>query len=494
MDYFLALDQGTTGTTAALVDASDLSFIDKINHEYKQIYPNPGEVEHNLNDIWSSVNSTVSELLKKNSVDTKDIIAIGITNQRETICAFDRAGKPLYNALVWQDKRTQQYCQEQTDSTVEMVKRLTGLPLDPYFSATKMKWLLDNSIEVSQAKKQNDLCFGTIDSYLLYKLTAGKSFKTEPSNASRTLLVNIETGQYDSALLNFFGISNQCLPEIVDSFGRFGVTEGLSFLPDGIPITGILGDQQSALLGQNCLKSGELKCTYGTGAFLLVNTQEKVVRSSNGLLSTIAYQHQGKRAYALEGSSFIAGAAVQWMRDNLGILASSSDSEDLGRKVRDLKEMQSIVFLPFFSGIGSPRWISDAKAAIVGLTRDSNKNHITRACLEGICHAIDDLIKAMESDLQSPIKILRVDGGAVANDLLMEIQSNLSELEIHRPNIIETTAFGAVLAAAIGVGRFEIDEIGSLHKIEKKFSPSLDDNTYYQKKKTLWDETIKKLY
>lgn len=494
MDYFLALDQGTTGTTAALVNANDLSFIDKINQEYKQIYPTPGEVEHNLNDIWDSVSSTVSELIKKNSVDPKNIIAIGITNQRETICSFNKAGKPLYHALVWQDKRTQAFCQEQTDTTVEMVKRLTGLPLDPYFSATKMKWLLDNSIEVSQAKKGNDLYFGTIDTYLLYKLTSGKSYKTEPSNASRTLLVNIETGQYDPALLNLFGISKQCLPDIVDSFGTFGVTEGLKFLPDGIPITGILGDQQSALFGQNCLKAGELKCTYGTGAFLLVNTEDEVVRSSNGLLTTIAYQYKGKRAYALEGSSFIAGAAVQWLRDNLGIFVKSSASEVMGRKVENLSEMESIVFLPFFSGIGSPRWISDAKAAIVGLTRDSNKNHITRACLEGICFAIDELIKAMESDLQKPIKVLRVDGGAVANDLLMEIQSTLSDLEIHRPNVIETTAFGAVLAAAIGVGKFDINDIGSLHQIEKKFGPNPDDRAYFEKKKVLWNQTIEKLY
>ena len=434
------------------------------------------------------------QLCTRNCVDTDKIIGIGITNQRETVCSFNKKGKPLYNALVWQDKRTLQFCQEQTDSTLDMVKRLTGLPLDPYFSATKMKWLLENSVIVAQAKKEDDLCFGTIDSFLLYKLTNGASYKTEPSNASRTLLVNIETGNYDCSLLDLFNIPKKCLPEIVDSFGEFGKTTGLSFLPDGIPITGILGDQQSALFGQNCLKYGELKCTYGTGAFLLVNTEDKVVRSTNGLLTTIAYQHNGKVAYALEGSSFIAGAAVQWLRDNLEIITNASETEAIGRQVTDLNEMKNILFLPFFSGIGSPHWIGDAKAAIVGLTRDSKKCHIVRACLEGICFSIDDLIKAMEIDLGKEILNLRVDGGAVANNLLMEIQATISNLEIDRPEVIETTAYGAVLAAAVGLGKISLKDLGNMHKTEQKFNPSLKDSGYFKVKKTDWINTIKKLY
>ncbi len=494
MEYLLALDQGTTGTTAALVDAKTLQFIGKVNHEYRQIYPQPSWVEHDLNDIWNSVESTVTELLKKFNVDARKITAIGITNQRETICAFDKKGNPVYHALVWQDKRTSAFCEEQTEASKEMVRRLTGLPLDPYFSATKIKWLLENSIEVQSAKSENDLCFGTIDTYLLYRLTAGESFKTEPSNASRTLLVNIESGDYDSALLSFFNVPRQTLPEIVDSFGEFGVTKGLSFLPDGIPITGILGDQQAALFGQNCLRTGELKCTYGTGAFLLVNTEDKIIRSSHGLLSTIAYGYKGKLAYALEGSSFIAGAAVQWLRDNLQLIGSAAESEAVAREVEDLKEMANILFLPFFSGIGSPYWIADAKAAIIGLTRDTKKSHLVRACLEGICFAIGDLVSAMEKDLGEKIKVLKVDGGAVANNLLMEMQSTISNLDVWRPEIIETTAYGAVLAAAVGKGNISLDELDAFHKLDKEFHVQEDEVAYYQQKREQWEKSIKRLY
>lgn len=496
MSYIIAIDQGTTGTTALLVNAQSFELVGKINHEFPQIYPKPGLVEHCLSEIWATVEGTITELMSKFNIDPQTIVALGITNQRETTCAFNSQGQPLANAIVWQDRRTHDFCQKlKDDQKEEELKQKTGLPIDPYFSATKMRWLLKNNDSVKQALEQDDLKFGTIDTFLLYKLTSGESFATDASNASRTLLYNLETGEFDNDLLELFEVPSKTLPEIKDSIGLFGKTKSLTFLPDGIPITGILGDQQSALFGQAGVRSGDIKCTYGTGAFLLLNTGDEIFRSSTGLLSTVAYRKDGKDYFALEGSTYIAGAAVQWLRDNLNFFPSSPEIEKLALEVHDLSEMEHLLFLPFFTGIGSPYWNSQAKAAIIGLTRDTHKAHIARACLDGIALSINDLIMAMEKDTSSKLKNLKVDGGAVSNSLLMELQSYISGLEIVRPKVIETTGYGACLAAAIGSDLLDFDQIQNYWQEDTR--TNAQDETvlhFYQQKKEQWTKAISKIY
>ncbi len=495
MKYLLAIDQGTTGTTAVLVDTENYKIIAKENQEFPQIFPSPGLVEHDLNDIWRTVEFTVKEVLSTAKIKATDIAAIGITNQRETICPFNKHGKPLHNAIVWQDRRTGEFCENLKKKGAEsLIKSKTGLPVDPYFSGSKVNWLLNNSESVKEALKKDDLLMGNIDSFLLYKLSGCVSFYTEGSNASRTMLYNINDGQWDDELCELMGVPKSILPEVKNSFDQFGITKGLSFLPDGIPITGILGDQQSALFGQAGISKGDLKCTYGTGAFILLNTGEEPFESKNGLITTIAYQRAGKTYYALEGSSYIAGAAVQWLRDNLNLFPSSPDVEDMALKVKNLKEMENILFFPFFTGIGSPYWESEAKAAIVGLTRDTNNHHLSLACLDGICLSIEDLIRSMRSDSGLEIKTLKVDGGAVSNNLLMETQATISNTQIIRPQVIETTAFGACLAAAIGAKIIDIDSLNNLWKEDRVFDPCEDKIKHYDKKKVQWTNTIQKLY
>ncbi len=493
MAFYLAIDQGTTGTQACLVDAKTFEFIDKVKVEYRQIYPQPGWVEHDLSDIWKSVETCVSELLKNNKVDPKKIRAIGLTNQRETICSFNRKGEALYHALVWQDRRTSAFCEELKKSKdADYIKEKTGLTIDPYFSASKMHWLLHHAKSVQEGLNRNDLLFGTIDTYLLYKLTSGLSHATDYSNASRTLIFDIQTGSWDEKLCRIFSIPRETLPEVKDSFSYFGKTQGLTFLPDNIPITGILGDQQSALFGQAGFEKGSIKCTYGTGAFMLLNTGASLVRSKNGLLTTIAYQHKGSIAYALEGSCYIAGAAVQWLRDNLKVIKSSSDVEKLAVSATE-QSTQNILLFPFFSGIGSPYWKPEAKAALIGLSRDSGNAEIARATLEGIALSIHDLFRSMQEDTKIQINDLRVDGGAAANNFLLELQSNFCHTIILRPKVIETTAFGAILACAIGAGDLEFKDIKELWKEDRVFKPE-GNNHYYKNKQKLWDETIKKIF
>lgn len=495
MSFILSIDQGTTGTTAALISAKNFELVAKVNQEYTQIYPQPGWVEHNLNEIWSSVQATVQQVLKEANVLPAQIQSIGITNQRETTCAFNREGHPMANAIVWQDRRTSAQCQELRKlGHNESIKNKTGLPLDPYFSATKMQWLLKNNEQVQAAKNNDQLLFGTIDTFLLYKLTGHRVHATEASNASRTLLYNLKTSSWDDELMKLFEIPSRTLPTILDSFTEFGKTQGLRFLPDGIPITGILGDQQAALYGQAGLKKGDMKCTYGTGAFLLMNTERELVFSQNGLLTTVAYRSRGEDFYALEGSCYIAGAAVQWVRDNLHLIQRSPDIESLAAQVKNLDEMKNILFLPFFTGLGSPYWEPEAKGTIIGLTRDTSSAHIARACLEGIALSIHDLIKSMEQDSGLKLNSLRVDGGAVQNDLLLTIQATISELEIIRPQIIETTAFGAALASAVGSREFSAQDITKLWKKDESFHSNRNWEVYYQTKKQQWGEVIKRLY
>ncbi|MGB0454536.1 MAG: glycerol kinase GlpK [Bacteriovoracaceae bacterium] len=480
MKFILSLDQGTTGSTAALICADTLKFVAKSNTEFPQIFPKSGWVEHNLDDIWNSIRTSTLDVFKKANASADNIIAIGITNQRETTCAFDKNGKPLHNAIVWQDRRTSSWCLENKKNLEENLKEKTGLPLDPYFSGTKMMWLLENSEDVKKAALDKNLKFGTIDTYLIYKLTGSTSHVTDTTNASRTLLMDLESLCFDSSLLETFKIPNNTLPEIKNSVDQFGETKGLDFLPDGIPITGVLGDQQAALYGQACFNPGEMKCTYGTGAFLLANTGDKIVHSKAGLLTTVAFTSKEKTHYALEGSSYIAGAAVQWLRDNLKFFNEAPKIEELAKNA-DMERCQELIFFPFFSGIGSPYWAPEAKAAIVGMDRGTNQEEISRACLEGIALSINDLINAVRSDYEGDVNSLKVDGGAVANNFLMQLQSNFSKLTIVRPEVIETTAYGAALAAIKGHKGLDDQEIQNLWEENQSFNPE-SDLDYYNKK------------
>jgi glycerol kinase len=491
MKFVLAIDQGTTGSTSLLMDAQTLKVLDKEKIDYRQIYPKPGWVEHNLEDIWNSVSESVSTVLKRQKVDGKDITGIGITNQRETTCAYSKTGKPLHHAIVWQDRRTADYCDKNREAYEAKCRKKTGLPLDPYFSGSKMNWFLNNIQAVRDAAGKNDLLLSTVDTFLVHRLTSGGSFVTEPSNASRTMLMDLKTFEWDHDLLEFFGVKKDFLPTIKESFCEFGRTKGCSFLPDGIPILSILGDQQAALFGQACVNVGDIKATYGTGAFLLLNTGEKIIESKTGLLTTAAYSFKGKKIYALEGSAYIAGAAVQWLRDNLNAIKSSPEVESLAKEVTDLEQMEHVLFMPFFTGIGTPYWNSEAKGAITGLTRDTHNGHIARACLEGIALSLNDSVSSFKKDFET-LNDIRVDGGAAANDLLMQLQSNFSDKKILRPVCIDTTAFGVAAGCLVGLGQVSIEEMGKFWALEKEFTP--EKNEYYPKKKKLWDATIKKLF
>jgi glycerol kinase len=491
MNYLLAIDQGTTGSTSLLIDAKTYKVIGKEKIDYPQIFPQPSWVEHNLENIWDSVRLSIETILKRSKIDAKEILAIGITNQRETTCAYDKQGNPLYHAIVWQDRRTASFCDEHRGKYQTDHQHKTGLPLDPYFSATKMRWLLDNVPTVKAAADKSNLLLSTVDSFLLYRLSNGKSFATEASNASRTMLMNLETFQWDDELLKFFGISKSFLPEIKESFSNFGSTQGCSFLPDGIPILSILGDQQAALFGQACVNVGDLKCTYGTGAFLLLNTGSEIVHSQTGLLTTAAYSHKGQKIYALEGAAYVAGAAVQWLRDNLKSIKSSLEVEMLANEVTDMKQMEHILFMPFFTGIGTPYWNSEAKAAILGLTRGTENSHIARACLEGIAFSVNDSVSSFKKDFQH-LNDIRVDGGASSNNLLMQFQANFSNKKILRPEVVDTTAYGVAMGALVGRGEINIEDLSRHWKLQNEFQPQSD--AYYSKKKELWDSTIKRLY
>ncbi len=491
MNYLLAIDQGTTGSTSLLIDIKTFKVVDKEKIDFPQLFPHPACVEHNLEDIWKSVSTSIETILKRSKISGKEILAIGITNQRETTCAYDKRGKPLYNAIVWQDRRTASFCDQHREEYQKSFQHKTGLPLDPYFSATKMRWLLDNVPAVKSAAYKDDLHLSTVDSFLLYRLTNGQSFATEASNASRTMLMDLETFHWDDGLLDFFGISKKFLPEIKESFTQFGLTSGCSFLPDGIPILSILGDQQAALFGQACVNVGDLKCTYGTGAFLLLNTGQEIIHSQTGLLTTAAYSHRGQKIYALEGAAYIAGAAVQWLRDNLKSIKSSLEVEMLASEVKDLTQMEHILFMPFFTGIGTPYWNSEAKAAIIGLTRGTENSHIARACLEGIAFSVNDSVSSFKKDF-SHLNDIRVDGGASSNNLLMQFQANFSNKKILRPEIVDTTAYGVAMGAMVGRGEITVQDLAQHWKLENEFQPQSD--AYYSKKKDLWDSTIKRLY
>jgi len=470
--YVLAIDQGTTSSRALILDQR-LSVKGTSGVEFRQIFPKPGWVEHDFDDIWSSTLKAIGRAMREAGAKGKDIHGIGITNQRETTLLWERkSGKPIHNAIVWQDRRTADLCNElKAQGKEPWIREKTGLVLDAYFSGTKLRWLLENVKGAREKAERGELCFGTIDCALLYRLTGGAVHATDVTNASRTLLMDLEKRAWDDELCGLFQAPRAVLPEIKPSAGVFGHTRGVKGLPDGIPIAGIAGDQQSALVGQACFAEGEAKCTYGTGAFLLMNAGPRKVTSKHGLLGTVAWQIGNDVAYALEGSAFIAGAAVQWLRDGLGVIRKSSEIEDLASSVPD---SHGVTFVPALAGLGAPHWRQEARGLISGIDRGVTRAHLARAALEGVAFEIYDLAQAMAQDIGKPMPMFRVDGGMSANDLLMQFQADLLQTPIERPKMIETTALGAAFLAGLGTGLWAgTKELKSAWKAGKQFRPKM---------------------
>ena len=471
-DLLLAIDQGTTGTTVLVMDTEGRTLA-RHTEEFPQHYPQPGWVEHDAEEIWRSVNVAADRVLSSGAVDKARIAAIGITNQRETTVLWERAsGKPVANAIVWQDRRTADTCKRLRDEgRLELVKTRTGLVLDPYFSGTKLAWLLDNVSAARERAQRGELAFGTIDSFLIHRLSGGASHVTDATNASRTLLMRLDGCAWDDELCDLFAVPKSVLPEIVSSAAVVAKTKGFAGLPDGLPIAGIAGDQQAALFGQACFAVGDTKCTYGTGAFALTNIGDAPKPSAGGLLTTVAWKTPGRVAYALEGSSFIAGAAVQWLRDGLGLIKSAAEVEALARRV---DSSDGVIFVPALAGLGAPFWDPDARGAISGITRGTTAAHLARATLEGVAFQVADLLRCMRDDLGQPLKRMRVDGGAAANDLLMQFQADVAAIGIERPKELESTARGAAMLAGVGVGLFaDIEAAAQMSKPERFFEPKM---------------------
>lgn len=472
MPFVLALDQGTTSSRAILFDEAG-AVRGSSQREFPQHFPRPGWVEHVPEEIWNSQLETASAALSDAGVDASGVAAVGITNQRETTIVWDRAtGRPIANAIVWQDRRTVAFCEELRSRGLEpMIRMKTGLLLDPYFSATKLRWVLDNVEGARERAERGHLAFGTVDSWLVFKLTGGERHVTDYSNASRTLLFNVHTLDWDEELLNVFGVPRSMLPEALPSVGRFG-TVMPRLLGAPIVIAGVAGDQQAALVGQAGFAEGLAKNTYGTGSFIVMNTGERIVRSEHGLLATVAYAtDRGRATYALEGPMFVTGAAVQWLRDGLGIIARSNDVEDLALRVPD---NGGVYFVPAFTGLGAPHWDPHARGAIFGLTRGSTSAHLARAALEAMAYQTYDVVRAMESDAGIALKELRVDGGAAGNDVAIQFQADILACDVVRPRVTETTALGAAYLAGIAVGVWrDFEEVARMWREERRFTPSL---------------------
>jgi glycerol kinase len=485
----LAIDQGTTGTTALIFD-ENFKVLGKVNHEFPQHFPEASWVEHDLEEIWNSVVKAVGDVLALAKVSGNEISAIGITNQRETTCLWYHGpeAKPLHRAIVWQDRRTHETCQKlKKQGHEKYIHRKTGLLLDPYFSGTKLQWLLKNIPSAKTEAKQGKIAFGTIETYLLYRLTGG-AHRTEASNASRTLLMDIKTCQWDEDLLKLFQIPNTILPEICANDVEFGKTKGFPGLPNGIPITGMIGDQQSALFGQACFEKGTAKCTYGTGAFALVNTGATPVFSKNRLLTTVGWRLGGKTIYGIEGSAFITGAAVQWLRDGLQLFDEASQVEALATSVPN---SDGVVFVPALSGMGAPHWLPTATGLITGLSRRTTKAHVARATLEGVAFQVRELLEAMAKDYGKKIQLCKVDGGGAANDFMIQFQSDLLGYKLVRSSILETTAMGAGLQAGLSVGVWKnLDEIKTKWRADHVYEPRMSAK---QRKAEIdqWDRAMK---
>jgi glycerol kinase len=478
--FLAAIDQGTTGSTVMIIDVTspqNPKIAGRSTANFKQHFPSEGWVEHDLDEIWHSVETAFKDAARQTrehgyqDFDLREILAIGITNQRETLCIFDRkTSKPLCRAIVWQCRRSTEICHDlRAKGLGEMIGAKTGLVIDPYFTGTKLAWVMANRSDVAASLKAGTAIVGTIDTYLIHRLSGGLAHVTEASNASRTLLYNIHTGSWDPELLDVMGVPSQSiLPEVRDSAGSFGKTLG-SFLPDGIPITGVLGDQQAALAGQACFAVGEAKCTYGTGAFLLLNLGKEPLRSKTGMLTTVAWKLNGQLTYAFEGSSFIAGAAVQFLRDQLHFVSDATQTAEIARAVSAAPD---IYFVPALTGLGAPYWDPSARGAFLGLTRGTTIPQLVRATLESIALQVADLVGAMREDYPGAWNVLRVDGGAASNDVLMEMQANYALIPVDRPDNLETTAFGAAMFAGLGVGLYRsLDEIRGARKCQRLFNP-----------------------
>ncbi|WP_206885644.1 glycerol kinase GlpK [Alicyclobacillus mali (ex Roth et al. 2021)] len=473
--FILAFDQGTTSSRAILFDrAGRIHSI--AQKEFTQIYPKPGWVEHDPMEIWGTQSGVAREVLEKAAVSPDQVAAIGITNQRETTIVWEKAtGKPVYNAIVWQDRRTADICDElKAAGHADTIRSKTGLVIDAYFSGTKIKWILDHVEGARERAERGELLFGTVDTWLVWNLTRGKVHVTDYTNASRTMLFNIHTLDWDDDLLKLLGIPRAMLPEVRPSSEVYGHTDERTFGGANIPIAGIAGDQQAALFGQTCFEPGMVKNTYGTGCFMLMNTGEKPVGSPSGLLTTIAWGLDGQVTYALEGSVFIAGAAIQWLRDGLRFFDAAADSEYFASKVEDTG---GVYVVPAFAGLGAPYWDMYARGAIFGLTRGTRKEHIIRATLESLAYQTKDILDAMQRDSGIELKSLRVDGGAVANNLLMQFQADILGVPVERPQITESTALGAAYLAGLAVGFWSKDEIARSGDIERRFDPQMDAET-----------------
>ena len=477
----ISIDQGTTSSRAVIFsDKGELIGFEQL--EFKQFFPNDGWVEHDPEEIWLSVVEVLNLSIKRFNLSASDIASIGITNQRETVVIWDKkSGKPIYNAIVWQDRRTSDFCDSLKDSQ-DLIQQKTGLTMDPYFSASKVNWILDQVNGARQRAENGELLFGTIDSFLIWKLTEGRDHKTDVSNASRTMLYNIEKNEWDEEILSLFKVPSNLLPTVCDNAYDFGYTE---LLGGKVSIGGVAGDQQSALIGQCCFEIGEVKSTYGTGCFMMINTGNEIIKSGNKLLSTIAYRLGGKTTYALEGSIFVAGSAIQWLRDGLNFFENASESEDLALQAKDNSR---VLVVPALTGLGAPYWDADARGAIFGLTRDTGIPEITKAVLESVVFQTKDLLEAMKNDNAS-FNSLKIDGGMVANNWFSQELSNVLQVKVSRPSVIETTSLGAAYLAGLHAGVF--DSLSSLKEnwsIDKEFEPQNSRNRYLE-----WKEAVNKV-
>ena len=469
----LAIDQGTTGSTALVLDR-DGRVLGRATEEFTQYYPQPGWVEHDPDEIWRVSLEVIGAALAEAALAKGDLRAVGITNQRETTVVWDRTtGEPLHRAIVWQSRQTADICQEIRDNGLEpMITERTGLVVDPYFSGSKVKWILDRYPEARPRAEAGELVFGTIDTWMLYKLTGGEVLATEPTNASRTLLYDIRKLAWDPELLEIFGVPEAMLPEVKPSSGVFGTTVPAGALPGGVPVAGIAGDQQAALYGQGCWQPGMVKNTYGTGCFVMVNTGSELQRSCCGLLTTVCCDARGGAAYALEGSIFTTGAAVQWLRDEMGLIGSAVETEEVAARVRDT---QGVYVVPAFAGLGAPYWDMDARGAIVGLTRGSGREQIIRATLDSIAYQTRDVIDAMNNDAAEPVLELRADGGAAANNHLMQFQADILGVPVVRPRLLETTAAGSAFLAGLGTGMWRNPEdLEGAWREDRRFEPGME--------------------
>ena len=483
--FIVALDQGTTSSRAVLFNKKrEIVAIEQ--QEFKQIFPTAGWVEHNPFEIWSSQLSVFEQLLKNNSIKPSQIEAIGITNQRETTIVWNKkSGKPIYNAIVWQDRRTASYCETLKKQGLEnYIRENTGLVIDAYFSGTKINWILENVPNARQQAENGEILFGTVDTWLIWNLTKGKTHATDYSNASRTLLFNIRTLEWDKKLTETLNIPNYILPEVKESSGSFGTFEYEGVF---IPILGVAGDQQAALFGQSCFEKGTAKNTYGTGCFMLMNTGNGLVTSKSGLISTIAWSINGKVEYALEGSIFIAGAAIQWLRDGLQLIKSAPETEPMAQAIED----DEVVVVPAFAGLGAPYWDMYARGAIFGLTRDSGREHFAKATLQSLAFQTKDVLDAMQQDSGLILRNLQVDGGACANNYLMQFQADMLHVDVIRPTVLESTALGAAYLAGIASGFWNKDELSQQKKIDTTFHPKMDIQ-YREKLYANWKKAVER--